>query len=90
MFALRHACWPLLATLSLITPVSAMEPVYRPQVGTPSIASTSTSLDLLSEQAHFSGSSQRLGQSDFDVNTPVAPGEKGRAPNGHSLLDLSF
>ena len=79
-----------LATAALIAPVSAMEPLQRSQSNSPAVASNSTALDLSSEQAHFSGSTARLGQTSTTTPSPAAPGEKGRVPQGHSLLDLSF
>ena len=80
----------LLATAALIAPVSAMEPLQRSQANSPAVATTTSGLDLSSEQAHFSGSTARLGQTSPSSAAPAAPGEKGRVPQGHSLLDLSF
>lgn len=80
----------LLATAALIAPVSAMEPLQRSQTNSPAVATTTSGLDLSSEQAHFSGSPARLGQTSTSSAAPAAPGEKGRVPQGHSLLDLSF
>ena len=80
----------LLATAALIAPVSAMEPLQRSQANSPTVATTTSGLDLSSEQAHFSGSTARLGQTSTSSEAPAAPGEKGRVPQGHSLLDLSF
>ena len=79
-----------LATAVFIAPVSAMEPLQRSQANSPAVATTSTGLDLTSEQDHFSGSTARLGQTSTSTPSPAAPGEKGRVPQGHSLLDLSF
>ena len=79
-----------LATAALIAPVSAMEPLQRSQANSPTVATTTSGLDLSSEQAHFSGSTARLGQTSTSSAAPAAPGEKGRVPQGHSLLDLSF
>ena len=80
----------LLATAALIAPVSAMEPLQRSQANSPTVVTTTSGLDLSSEQAHFSGSTARLGQTSASSAAPAAPGEKGRVPQGHSLLDLSF
>lgn len=80
----------LLATAAWIAPVSAMEPLQRSQANSPTVATTTSGLDLSSEQAHFSGSTARLGQTSTSSAAPAAPGEKGRVPQGHSLLDLSF
>ena len=79
-----------LATAALIAPVSAMEPLQRSQANSPAVATTTSGLELSSEQAHFSGSTARLGQTSTSSAAPAAPGEKGRVPQGHSLLDLSF
>ena len=79
-----------LATAALIAPVSAMEPLQRSQANSPTVATTTSGLDLSSEQAHFSGSTARLGQTSTSSAAAAAPGEKGRVPQGHSLLDLSF
>ena len=79
-----------LATAALIAPVWAMEPLQRSQANSPTVATTTSGLDLSSEQAHFSGSTARLGQTSISTSSPTAPGEEGRVPQGHSLLDLSF
>ena len=79
-----------LATAALIAPVSAMEPLQRSQAHSPAVPTTTAGLELTSEQAHFSGSTARLGQTSTSIPSPAAPGEKGRVPQGHSLLDLSF
>ena len=80
----------LLVTAAVIAPASAMEPLQRSQSNSPAVASNSTALDLSSEQAHFNGSTARFGQASPATSSPAAPGEKGRVPQGHSLLDLSF
>ncbi|EAU74252.1 hypothetical protein [Synechococcus sp. RS9916] len=90
MIRLFGCALSLLATAALIAPVSAMEPLQRSQSNSPAVATTSSGLDLSSEQAHFSGSTTRLGQTSTSSAAPAAPGEKGRVPQGHSLLDLSF
>ncbi len=77
-------------SLALIPPASALEPLQRSLSSSPAVASTAQPLDLSSEQTHFSESSKHLGDSDNALTMPVAPGEKGRPPAGHSLLDLSF
>ena len=81
---------PLLVTAAVIDPASAMEPLQRSQANSPAVVANSTALDLSSEQAHFSGSTARLGQTSTTTPSPAAFGEKGRVPQGHSLLDLSF
>ena len=77
-------------SLALIPPASALEPLQRSLANSPVLASTAQPLDLSSEQTHFSESSKRFGDTDGSLAMPVAPGEKGRPPSGHSLLDLSF
>lgn len=67
-----------------------MEPLQRSHSTTPAAAVGTTSLDLSSEQAHFSASSTRIGQTQSATEHPSAPGEEGRAPKGHSLLDLDL
>ena len=64
-------------------------PLQRSQVNSPAVATSNFGLDLNSEQAHFSGSIARLGQTSTSSAAPSAPGEKGHVPQGHSLLDLS-
>lgn len=81
---------PLLVTAAVIAPASAMEPLQRSQANGSAVAANTTTLDLSSEQAHFSGSTAHLGQASPAMSAPAAPGEKGRVPQGHSLLDLSF
>ena len=77
-------------SLASIPPASALEPLQRSLPSSPVVASTAQPLDLSSEQTHFSESSKHLGGSGNGQTMPVAPGEKGRPPAGHSLLDLSF
>ena len=77
-------------SLALIPPASALEPLQRSLANSPVLASTAQPLDLSSEQTHFSESSKRFGDTDGSLAMPVAPGEKGRPPAGHSLLDLNF
>ena len=78
----------LSAMVVLATPVMAMEPLQRSAAQSSAFAST-TPLDLSSEQAHF-GSTKALSSQQTANDVPAAPGEKGRVPQGHSLLDLSF
>lgn len=80
----------LLATAVLIAPASAMEPLQRSHSTTPTAAVGTTSLDLSAEQAHFSGSSARIGDTQSANEPPTAPGEEGLAPKGHALLVLDL
>ena len=77
----------LMVAAVAMAPVSAMEPLQR---STPAVATAPTALDLASEQDHFSASSGLQGGAGNRRNTPAAPGEKGRVPQGHALMDLSF
>ena len=90
MTRLFSASATLLMSLVLMGTASAMEPLQRSQSTAPVGAASSTSLDLSSEQAHFSASSTRIGQTQSATEHPSAPGEEGRAPKGHSLLDLDL
>ena len=77
-------------SLALIPPASALEPLQRSLNSSPVVASRAQPLDLSSEQTHFSESLNRFEDSDGSSAMPVAPGEKGRPPSAHSLLDLGF
>lgn len=82
----------LSAMVVLATPVMAMEPLQRSiaqSSGQSSALASTTPLDLSSEQAHFS-TTKTLSSEQSAQKAPAAPGEKGRVPQGHSLLDLSF
>tara|TARA_B100001057_G_scaffold4302_1_gene3877 strand:+ start:1420 stop:1701 length:282 start_codon:yes stop_codon:yes gene_type:complete len=90
MTRLLCSALPFLTAFVLISPASAIEPLQHSQASSAAVASSTTTLDLSSEQAHFSDPSKRLADVDNASTTPVAPGEKGRPPAGHSVLDLSF
>lgn len=90
MTRLLCSALPFLTAFVLISPASAIEPLQHSQASSAAVASSTTALDLSSEQAHFSDPSKRLADVDNASTTPVAPGEKGRPPAGHSVLDLSF
>ena len=80
-----------LSTLALVmmgAPSMAMEPLQRSTAESSVVISTSP-LDLSSEQAHFSATKALPGQQPAQ-NPPQAPGEKGRVPQGHSLVDFNF
>lgn len=90
----RFSCCAVsLLTLGVLaTSAMAMEPLQRSAAkssGQSSAFANTTPLDLSSEQAHF-GSTKALSNQQTANDVPVAPGEKGRVPQGHSLLDLSF
>ena len=78
----------LIAVAVAMTPVSAMEPLQRSR--TDSVSSALIALDLTSEQDYFGASSANREGVAQDPRTPAAPGEKGRVPQGHALVDLSF
>lgn len=87
--ALAGALTLMVAAVAM-APVSAMEPLQRSRADAPAVATAPTALDLASEQDHFSASSGLQGGAGNRRNTPAAPGEKGRVPQGHALMDLSF
>ena len=78
----------LIAVAVAMTPVSAMEPLQRSR--TDSVSSAPIALDLTSEQDYFGASSAQREGVVQGPSTPAAPGEKGRVPQGHALVDLSF
>ena len=78
----------LIAIAVAMTPVSAMEPLQRSR--TDSVSSAPIALDLTSEQDYFGASSAQPEGVAQGPSTPAAPGEKGRVPHGHALVDLSF
>ena len=88
MARLSRYALPLLTLAVLAPPVMAMEPLQRSTANASVVAITSP-LDLSSEQAHFSAT-KTLSSNQSVQDAPAAPGEKGRVPQGHSLLDLSF
>jgi len=92
MARLSGCAMSLSAMVVLATPVMAMEPLQRSTAqssGHSSAFASTMPLDLSSEQAHF-GSTKALSSQQTANDVPAAPGEKGRVPQGHSLLDLSF
>ena len=78
----------LIAVAVAMTPVSAMEPLQRSR--TDSVSLAPIALDLTSEQDYFGASSAQPEGVAQGPSTPAAPGEKGRVPHGHALVDLSF
>ena len=78
----------LIAVAVAMTPVSAMEPLQHSR--TDSVSSAPIALDLTSEQDYFGASSAQPEGVAQGSSTPTAPGEKGRVPHGHALVDLSF
>ena len=65
-------------------PAFAFEPLQKSFDSTPQEASSELSV----EEVNFSF--DELRQAESLTVTPAAPGEKGRAPKGYSLLDVGF
>ena len=81
-------CLALMAAVVAMAPVSAMEPLQRSR--TDSVSAPPIALDLTSEQDYFGASPAQPQGVLQGPSTPAAPGEKGRVPQGHALVDLSF
>ncbi|WP_041426419.1 hypothetical protein [Synechococcus sp. CC9311] len=74
----------LLIITAGVAPSFAFEPLQKSFNATPQESSS----ELGVEDVNFSSDDLRQGES-LTV-TPAAPGEKGRAPKGYSLLDVGF
>ena len=77
-------CFSLLIVTAAVAPAFAFEPLQKSFDATPQDASSEISV----EEVDFS--SEDLRQAESLTVTPAAPGEKGRAPKGYSLLDVGF
>ena len=77
-------CFSLLIVTAGVAPAFAFEPLQKSFDATPQDASSELSV----EEVDFS--SEDLRQAESLTVTPAAPGEKGRAPKGVSLLDVGF
>ena len=77
-------CFSLLIFTAGVAPALAFEPLQKSFDATPQDASSELSV----EEVDFS--SEDLRQAESLTVTPAAPGEKGRAPKGYSLLDVGF
>ena len=77
-------CFSLLIFTAGVAPAFAFEPLQKSFDASPQDASSELSV----EEVDFS--SEDLRQAESLTVTPVAPGEKGRAPKGYSLLDVGF
>ena len=77
-------CFSLLIVTAGVAPAFAFEPLQKSFDATPQDASSEISV----EEVDFS--SEDLRQAESLTVTPAAPGEKGRAPKGYSLLDVGF
>ena len=74
----------LLILTTSAAPALAFEPLQKSFDATPQEASSELSV----EDVDFS--SDELRRAESLTVTPAAPGEKGRAPKGYSLLDVGF
>ena len=77
-------CFSLLIVTAGVAPAFAFEPLQKSFDASPQDASSELSV----EEVDFS--SEDLRQAESLTVTPAAPGEKGRAPKGYSLLDVGF
>ncbi len=84
MARLLYPYFSLLIITAGVAPAFAFEPLQKSFNPTPQESSS----ELGVEDVNFSSDDLRQGES-LTV-TPVAPGEKGRAPKGYSLLDVGF
>ena len=84
MNRLLFRCLSLLIVTAGVVPAFAFEPLQKSFDATPQDASSELSV----EEVDFS--SEDLRQAESLTVTPAAPGEKGRAPKGYSLLDVGF
>ena len=78
------SCFSVMILTAGVAPAFAFEPLQKSFDATPQEASS----ELGVEDVNFSSDDLRRGES-LTV-TPAAPGEKGRAPKGYSLLDVGF
>ena len=84
MPSLLSCCLFPLILAAMTTPALAFEPLQKSLYAAP--AETTTDLNV--EEVTFT--SDDLKNAESSAVTPAAPGEKGRAPKGYSLLDLGF
>ena len=84
MARLLCRCFGLMIVTAAVAPAFAFEPLQKSFDPTPQEASSELSV----EDVNFS--SDELRQAESLTVTPAAPGEKGRAPKGYSLLDVGF
>ena len=84
MTCLLCRCCSLLILTAGVGPAFAFEPLQKSFDSTPQDASSELSV----EDVNFSF--DELRQAESLTVTPAAPGEKGRAPKGYSLLDVGF
>ncbi len=84
MTRLLCRCFSVMILTAGVAPVFAFEPLQKSFDATPQEASSELSV----EDVNFS--SEELRSAESLTVTPAAPGEKGRAPKGYSLLDVGF
>jgi len=84
MIHLLCRCFSLMIVTAGMAPALAFEPLQKSFDATPQEASSELSV----EDVDFS--SDELRRAESLTVTPAAPGEKGRAPKGYSLLDVGF
>ena len=84
MTSLLCRCCSLLILTAGVAPAFAFEPLQKSFDATPQDVSSELSV----EEVNFTSDDLRRAES-LSV-TPSAPGEKGRAPKGYSLLYVGF
>ena len=78
------SCFSVLILTAGVAPAFAFEPLQKSFNATPQDASSELSVEDMKL------SSDDLREAESLTVTPAAPGEKGRAPKGYSLLDVGF
>ena len=84
MTCLLCRCFALMIVTAGVAPAFAFEPLQKSFDATPQDASS----ELNVEDVNFS--SDELRQAESLTVTPAAPGEKGLAPKGYSLLNMGL
>ena len=84
MTCLLCRCFALMIVTAGVAPAFAFEPLQKSFDATPQDASS----ELNVEDVDFS--SDELRRAESLTVTPAAPGERGRAPKGYSLLNMGL
>ena len=84
MTRLLCRCCSLLILTAGVVPAFAFEPLQKSFDATSQDASNELSVEDVTLSAEDLRTAESL------TVTPAAPGEKGRAPKGYSLLDVGF
>lgn len=84
MTCLLCRCFALMVVTAGMAPALAFEPLQKSFDATPQEASS----ELNVEDVDFS--SDELRRAESLTVTPAAPGERGRAPKGYSLLNMGL